>query len=671
MKLEFAAAADVAHAGTDWSQVAAFPYLESNSKVRTPLRQTRNRTRVGRVSSPERGTGPAKGGCAVADRRVSVFLAVLSCFSSPLIAQVTERVSVATSGSQGNGDSSMEYSGGSFVSVSGDGRYVAFDSIATNLVPGDTNGCDDVFVRDRISGTTERVSVDSQGLQGNNRSLFPSISADGRFVAFVSLASNLVEGDTNQEWDVFVRDRSAGVTTRVNLGPGGAQVTGDGGACLPAISADGRFVAFQSNARGLVHGTSSLHFDIFVHDLQNGVTELASVSSDGTEGNSNSQTPTISGDGRYVAFVSLATNLVPNSNGEGYETYVHDRLSGVTTMESVSPSGTPANGWSGLAGIAISSDGRYIAFDSWANNLAPPISLSDDIYFRDRQSGTIVRVSVDPSGNPANGPCVYPSMSPDGRYVAFVGLATNLVSGDTNGRNDVFVRDRLSGTTDRVSTDSAGAQGNGDSAMPSISEGGRYVAFASGATNLVNGDTNSAFDVFVHDSAATGFTSLCNPDLEGVIACPCANSPSGPGRGCDNSAATGGARLSATGIGYLSLDSIAFTTSGEKPSALSIVMQGNGAVPAGVVYGQGVRCLGGTIIRRLFIKQAIAGSVTAPDFGAGDPAVSVRSAAKGDVIQPGQSRYHLVYYRDPTVLGGCPASATFNATQTGEVTWWP
>ena len=119
------------------------------------------------------------------------------------------------------------------------------------------------------------------------------------------------------------------------------------------------------------------------------------------------------------------------------------------------------------------------------------------------------------------------------------------------------------------------------------------------------------------------------------------------------------------------MDNIVFAASGEKPMALSILMQGNASIPTGLVYGQGVRCLGGTIIRRLFIKQAVGGSITAPDFAAGDPTVSARSAAKGDVIQPGESRYYLVYYRDPVVLGGCPASATFNATQTGQVTWWP
>jgi hypothetical protein len=155
-----------------------------------------------------------------------------------------------------------------------------------------------------------------------------------------------------------------------------------------------------------------------------------------------------------------------------------------------------------------------------------------------------------------------------------------------------------------------------------------------------------------------------------VIACPCSNPPSGPGRGCDNSAATGGASLAASGSAYLSIDSLAFTTSAERPTATSVLLQGTALAPNGVVYGQGVRCVVGTL-KRLYLKLAVAGSITAPDFGAGDPSTSVRSAALGDVILPGQSRSYLVYYRDPTVLGGCPASSTFNATQTGQVTWWP
>jgi hypothetical protein len=165
-------------------------------------------------------------------------------------------------------------------------------------------------------------------------------------------------------------------------------------------------------------------------------------------------------------------------------------------------------------------------------------------------------------------------------------------------------------------------------------------------------------------------TSLCGPGIGGVIACPCSNPPGGPGSGCDNSGATGGAVLAASGDTHLSSDSLVFTTSGEKPTATSILLQGSALDPSGVVYGQGVRCVAGTL-HRLFTKHATAGSITVPEFGAGDPSVSARSAALGDVIQPSQSRLYLVFYRDPIVLGGCPASSTFNATQTGRIDWMP
>jgi len=155
-----------------------------------------------------------------------------------------------------------------------------------------------------------------------------------------------------------------------------------------------------------------------------------------------------------------------------------------------------------------------------------------------------------------------------------------------------------------------------------------------------------------------------------VQACPCSNPPTTIGRGCNNSSATGGALLTASGAAYLTADRLVLTTFAEKPTAFSIVLQGTTLLANGVVYGQGVRCTGG-VLKRLFAKNAVAGSVTAPDFGAGDPSISARSAAKGDVISAGEYRVYLVYYRDPVVLGGCSAASTFNATQTGLVVWSP
>jgi len=288
----------------------------------------------------------------------------------------TERVSVSSTGVQGNGPSGL---GG--VAISGDGRFVVFDSPATNLVPGDTNGHDDVFVRDRQNGTTARVSLSSTGLQGNRGSgdLGLAISADGQFVAFASQASNLVPGDTNLHvcghgtcgYDVFVRDLKAGATERVSVSSTGVQ--GNGPSFHPAISRDGRFVAFASITSTLVPGGSNSFEEVLVRDRQAGTTELASVSSLGVQGNGDSFAPAISQDGRFVAFASAATGLVPGDTNHKGDVLVRDRQAGTTVRVSVSSTGAQANGDSGISrddpGVALSADGQAVAFASDASNL--------------------------------------------------------------------------------------------------------------------------------------------------------------------------------------------------------------------------------------------------------------------------------------------------------------
>ena len=579
-------------------------------------------------------------------------------------AQVTSRVSVDSAGVQGNADVQFKNR-----CVSGDGRYVVFYGDASNLVPNDTNSAQDVFVRDLWLGITTLVSVDSAGVQGNYHSYWPTISADGRFVAFESRATNLVPGDTNGAYDIFVHDLQTGATTRASVDSSGAQANGNSYGFGCSLSADGRYVAFGSDATNLVPGDTNGIKDFFVRDLVAGTTERVSVDSAGVEANATTIEAELSADGRYVVYFSAASNLVPGDTNGVADVFLRDRAIGSTTRLSVDPAGVEGNGIS--RSPSMSADGRYVAYCSWATNLVPgDANSAADVFVLDRQSGTTTIASLDSSGVEGDSYSYYPSISADGRWVAFYSNATNLVPGDTNALPDVFVHDRHSGSTSRVSVDSGGAEGNGFSGWPVISGDGSIVAFMSDASNLVAGDSNAFRDVFVHERAASHFTSLCDPGVGGVSACPCANPPSGSGRGCDNSSATGGAVLTAGGVAYLALDSLVFTTSGEKPAATSILLQGDAAVPAGVAFGQGVRCAGGAL-KRLFVKTAVGGSVTAPDFGAGDPTISARSAALGDAIQAGQSRWYLVYYRDPTVLGGCPGSSTFNATQTGVVGWWP
>jgi Tol biopolymer transport system component len=595
---------------------------------------------------------------------VSLFWALLC---APISAQVTERESVNASGRQGN--RGAELSAYPSPLVSADGRYVAFFSISSNLVPqGSTDW--QVFLHDRTSGSNELISVSMGGVQGNGSSGFfgITISPDGRYVAFASTSSNLVSDDTNGKEDVFLRDRLNGTTDRVSMAASGAQ--GNDLSELPSITTDGRYVAFTSLASNLVPGDTNSTWDVFVRDRINGVTECVSVATGGAQGNLESYYPSISADGRFVAFWSDATNLVAGDTNGRTDVFVRDRQLRTTERVSISTGGAQGNQVSGQQ--TMSSDGRYVAFTSAATNLVPgDANGTYDVFVRDRRSGTTERVSVATGGTEGVGQSGAPAISADGCYVAFASSSNNLVPGGSSGQN-IFVRDRVNGTTEIVSVTTQGGQshwGGGD-VTGSISEDGRYVVFKSENRDLVPGDSNGCADVFLHDRAAAGFTSVCDPGIAGVAACPCSNPPSNSGRGCDNSSATGGASLSASGIAYLSIDSLTFGTTGELPAALSIVMQGNAFVGSGLVYGQGVRCAGGAT-KRLFVKTAVAGSITAPDFGAGDPTVSARSAAKGDVIRPGQSRWYLVYYRDPIVLGGCPASSTFNATQTGQVTWWP
>jgi len=413
-----------------------------------------------------------------------------ACATTQTPTDVSEiiRVSVASDGTQGNNHSVSS-------SISGDGRYVAFYSSASNLIAGDTNGFNDIFVHDTQTGETTRVSVASDGTQGNSGSFFHSISADGRHVAFRSYASNLVVGDTNGWWDVFVHDTQAGATTRVSIASDGTQANYGSSTSAPLISADGRYVAFRSYASNLVAGDTNGTCDIFVHDTQTSATTRVSVTSDGTQGNNANSLPSISGDGRYVAFYSSASNLVADDTNEYGDIFLHDTQTGATTRVSVASDGTQGNNHS--VSSSISADGRYVAFSSSASNLVAGDNAYSDIFVHDTQTGTTTRVSVASDGTTqSNSDSYYPSISADGRYVTFFSDASTLVAGDTNGYTDSFVHDTQTGVTTRVSVASDGTQGNGISYYPSISADGRYVTFFSRASTLVAGDTNGYDDTF-------------------------------------------------------------------------------------------------------------------------------------------------------------------------------
>jgi Tol biopolymer transport system component len=267
-----------------------------------------------------------------------------------------------------------------------------------------------------LSQTTTRVDVDSAGNQAAGENDTPSLSADGRYVAFDSAASNLVAGDANGILDVFVRDRQTGATERVSVSSGGAEANDL--SYWPSISFDGRYVVFQSWATNLVAGDTNGRTDIFVRDRLLGTTERVSLANSGFESNDESQTATISGDGRFVAFTSFASNLVAGDTNGTYDVFVRDRLNGTTERVSVDSSGVEGNGMSDFKPV-ISRDGSCVAFASVATNLvAADTNGKEDIFLRNRQAGTTERISVSTAGTQGNGSCLYESaISSDGRFV--------------------------------------------------------------------------------------------------------------------------------------------------------------------------------------------------------------------------------------------------------------
>ncbi|MET0499045.1 MAG: malectin domain-containing carbohydrate-binding protein [Steroidobacteraceae bacterium] len=510
---------------------------------------------------------------------------------------VTERLSVSGDGTQGNADSISPR-------ISDDGRYVIFTSFADNLVAGDTNGDQDVFLRDRATGTIERISVSTQGAQGNSRSYGDALTPDGRYIVFDSEASNMVAGDANAAPDTFIRDRVRGTTERVSLGNNAAE--GNASSRRGAISADGRYVAFASLASNFVPGMPTGIY-IFVRDRQAGTTQLVSVAANGSPA-STVEFFTMSADGRYVAFDSWMHELVPGDTNSKSDVYVRDRVLGFTERVSVTSTGAQgADGGGfddhGSSRSSISRDGRYISFISSSRLVPEDTDTAYDMYLRDRVAHTTERIgtegetgrsagqsfssisadgryvafeisgrifigdrqastsamiplgnsvtgggdsktdrslsadgrytafaspaklvagtsdglypdvfvqdaqthiievaSVGRDGEPANAESFYPAINASGRYVAFASFASNLVGpGNLDYISDIYLRDRDTRSTELISVNTSGGEGDGTSWYAAISADGRFVAFASEADNLVSGDTNQMFDVFVRD----------------------------------------------------------------------------------------------------------------------------------------------------------------------------
>jgi Tol biopolymer transport system component len=382
-------------------------------------------------------------------------------------------------------------------SVSADGRYVSFWSLASDLVSGDRNGEMDVFVRDVVLGNTTRVSVDMDGGDADGASGFPAITPDGRFVAFSSDAPDLVPDDGNGTFDIFLRDLLTATTFRASVDAEGGDPNGFSLTGGLAVTPDGRYVAFDSYASDLVVGDDNHESDVFVRDMVSETTTWVSVDTQGGAGNGFSGNPSISAEGRHVAFRSSASDLVAGDGNGDTDVFVRDLLTGTTTRVSVDVNGGDANSHS--YNPSMSGDGRYVAFYSGANDLVEedgnPYS---DVFVRDLTLGVTTRASVDYHGHDAEAGSFDPSISADGRYVAFLSDSSDLIPDDGNDLGDVFVRDLLTGVTIRASVDVDGGDPNhGASTLPSISASGDAVAFRSMAADLVPGPGDKSIDVYL------------------------------------------------------------------------------------------------------------------------------------------------------------------------------
>ncbi|MBC7879642.1 MAG: PD40 domain-containing protein [Anaerolineales bacterium] len=403
------------------------------------------------------------------------------------------RVSVDSTGVEANGNSRHSQ-------ISGDGRFVVFDSFATNL-PGETGG---LFLKDIQTSAIIRVGVDGEDA---------SISNDGRFIAFESFASNEVSGDTNGVSDVFVYDRQSGVTTRVSVDSSGAQSNAK--SVNPVISGDGRFVAFESDATNLVANDTNGVTDIYVRDNQAGITERISLTSDGAGANAISFNASISGDGSVVVFSSNATNLDGNDTNNKTDIFSRTRSNGQTLRVSVNSSGIGAD--QGATDASISADGRYVSFSSVSENLLSQVGLGfEHAFVRDRQTGITTLVSAYSDGSQMIGDSFGSFVSADGRYVAFEFDER----GDGLPWVDVTIHDRQTGVT------KAAPNGHSNSAFdPSLSADGRYLAYWTDAP-LVAGDTNATNDIFLYEVA---FTVDLAPSVVSVQAtCGTTCSPAAP-----------------------------------------------------------------------------------------------------------------------------------------------
>jgi len=369
--------------------------------------------------------------------------------------------------------------------VTPDGRFAAFITDTNGIVPEDCNFLSDVYFRDLLTGEVTLISRSLEGEAGNGESYGISISQDGRYVTFVSDASDLVLDDTNEASDVFVHDLLTGDIRRLSVDSNGLQ--GDGDSYSASISADGYYLTFESEASNLSEGDDNYANDVFLHNLISGATQLISRSTAGIQGNGGAWSPVMSSNGRYIAYSSESNNLVADDHNCESDIFLFDAVTGETRRVSIGMGGEEPEERSFIS--SISSDGRFIAFDSYADNLvANDHNERLDAFVFDAQTNTTILISANMEGESGNHNSYEPFVSADGRFVVFGSNANDLVLGDPDFGNDVFIRDLQTGTTRLLSVNINGSKGNYGSFPSWISPDGRFIVFNSGAFNLVEGD---------------------------------------------------------------------------------------------------------------------------------------------------------------------------------------
>ncbi len=445
-------------------------------------------------------------------------------FVKHLGTQTVTRISVSTGGGQATGPSGWDGTQVVPSDISDDGQVVAFCSTATNLVGGDTNGAADVFVRDLSSATTKRVSVSSSGAQATGASKTLALSADGQWVAFSSLANNLTSGDNAHE-DVFLHQRGNATTILVSVDSTGLK--GVGNSSLPGLSADGQRIVFQSIAGSFDPFDNNGDLDVFLRDLATSTTTRISAGPGGSSAAGGSFSPAISADGRFIAFASSAPNLVPGDTNATTDVFVFDTLQSTTALISTSSSGQQGDSISGQPRLNF--DGSWCVFESQATNLVTADANGQrDVFVRDLAGGVTTRASLTWDSQPSAGASFRPALSADARYVVFDSASSDFVQLDSNGVSDVFRRDRQGSPPMVYCTPKINSQGCVPSiqflGLPSGSLGSGFNVFATS-------ELNQAFGVLFYSltgPAANPFQGGFMCCLQPLVRTPVQNSGGNP-----------------------------------------------------------------------------------------------------------------------------------------------